>query len=108
GVAPGKYHFLISGEKEEPVTEVTPSIKDITVTHLPEGGVRGHDTVNHEITYYEDKNGYRADSADIDIVRHKQVINKIKETEAQIELKELPTLKIIAKWYPVSFWNFWI
>lgn len=106
GVAPGKYHFLISGEKEEPVTEAIPSIKDITVTHLPEGGVLGRDTVSHEVTYYENKNEYHADSADI--ARHEQVINKIKEAEAQIEPKELPSLKIIAKWYPVSFWNFWI
>ncbi|STD01399.1 Uncharacterised protein [Elizabethkingia anophelis] len=106
GVAPGKYHFLISGENEQMATETTPSIKDITVTQLPEGGVLGHDTVSHEVTYYENKNEYQADSADV--ARHEQVINKIKEAEVQIEQKELPSLKIVAKWYPVSFWNFWI
>ena len=44
------------------------------------------------------------DSADIN--RHETGNKtKLKKQKVQTEQKELPSLKIIAKWYPVSFWN---
>ena len=121
GVAPGKYHFLISAEKEQGALVYPTSQTEIsgrTVTVRPDGLVEVRDAVTGNLTTYGDMSTYKKDSlnfAEFEKVKKKQdSINGLSNlplntepTVAEIN-PENQNISLKATWLPVSLWNYGI
>ena len=115
GVAPGKYHFLISAEKEQGALVYPSSQTEIsgrTVTVRPDGLVEVRDAVTGNLTTYGDMSTYKKDSlnfAEFEKVKKKQdSINGLSNlplntepTVAEIN-PENQNISLKATWLPVS------
>lgn len=103
GVAPGKYHFLISAEKEESMIFPTNSDKGKIVTYNSNGMVDVLDPSTGITMTYDNQTTYE-----------KQNANPLKQdsvnvTPAAVEINpENQSINVKATWLPVSLWNFGI
>lgn len=117
GVAPGKYHLLISAEKE-PGVLITPTTVDNSVAVTPDGYIEVRDAVTGNIVTYGDIATYKKDSAET-AARNKLT----NEQNSAIGLTDVPisttpqyseinptnqSISLKAKWLPVSVWNYCI
>ena len=119
GVAPGKYHFLISAEKETasiiPTSVSYPGNPGTMVSISPSGYVEVRDNKTGIITTYGDVATYKKDSANA----AQMILLKKKEDSASglsdVPLSQPATVEVNsenqkitlkATWLPVSMWNY--
>ncbi len=120
GVAPGKYHFLISAEKEVtplPTSVSYPGTEGKTVSINPSGFVEVRDNLTGNLTTYGDIATYKKDSANAaENEKNKRAQDSASGLSAvpvpqptEIEMNpENQTITLKATWLPVSMWNYFI
>ncbi|MFC3160498.1 protein of unknown function [Chryseobacterium arachidis] len=123
GVAPGKYHFLISADKEGNASD--PFKKgyqfdngNYSVIQDGKGSYYMKDNKTSEIKTYADKFFLQSELMTMnnilgkpqEILKIDSILSNAIPTEYNYEMKpdNNPTVKIKAEWLPVSFWNFTI
>lgn len=120
GVAPGKYHFVISAERQEPLRTSKPSRYispdgNLSISREENGNISVTNQSTFETTSFGDAKMIKNDSVTAlgQLVRKtfgKSDIDSLLNTNAQAETisatPENKSVKIKAKWLPVSFRNF--
>lgn len=120
GVAPGKYHFVISAERQEPVKTSQPARYispdgNLSISREENGTISVTNQSTFETTSFGDAKMIRKDSvsalgqlihktlakADID-----SLLNANAQAESISATPENKSVKIKAEWLPVSFRNF--
>lgn len=119
GVTPGKYHFLISAEKEGssavPTSVSYPGNPGTMVSISPAGNVEVLDLATGNITTYGDVANYKKDSA-----QAAQFVKIKREQDSAAGLMPVPidtsvpadlnqgnqSISLKATWLPVSLWNY--
>lgn len=120
GVAPGKYHFVISAERQEPVKTSQPARYispdgNLSISREENGTISVTNQSTFETTSFGDAKMIRKDSvsalgqlihktlakADID-----SLLNANTQAESISATPENKSVKIKAEWLPVSFRNF--
>ncbi|KQT22847.1 hypothetical protein ASG22_13940 [Chryseobacterium sp. Leaf405] len=121
GVAPGKYHFLISADKESSISDPFKSGYQLdngnySVIQDGKGYFYMKDNKTSQITTYSDKLVFKNE-----LMRLNNLIKEPEETQKidsilfyavpteynyVVNSDTNPTVKIKAEWLPVSFWNF--
>jgi hypothetical protein len=123
GVAPGKYHFLISAERQEVIKNSSPSTYtsldgNLSLSRDAYGTINVTNTQTMETTAFGDSKMIKNDTvtslgklvygtlgkADIDSLLNANVSSG---TSSSIST-ENKSVRIKAEWLPVSFWNFGI
>jgi hypothetical protein len=121
GVAAGKYHFLISAEKQETLQNLSPSTYispdgDLSLSRDASGTISVTNTLTMETTGFGNSKQITADTItalgklvretlgrkDIDSILNANVTSNI-STPTVLDNR---SVKIKAEWLPVSFWNF--
>lgn len=131
GIAPGKYHFLISAEKQtgsssESIASEAISVYDngaFIVSRKPNGYVDVYEKATGNSTTYDNIEHFRKDSANRaasenilenntlqnqDSAKNAPVITETGSSQNSDVTDNNPDIEILAKWKPVSFWNFGI
>lgn len=127
GIAPGKYHFLVSAEKQtgsssENVVSDAVSIYDngnFIVSRKSNGFVDVYNKATGNSTTYDNIEHFRRDSANLTndaaeniTLQTSAETSSIGTENASVEKPAAadnnPDIEIIAQWKPVSFWNFGI
>ncbi|GAA5093642.1 hypothetical protein GCM10023210_24520 [Chryseobacterium ginsengisoli] len=120
GVAPGKYHFLISAEKESNISDPFKSGYQIdsgnySVIQDGKGYFYMKDNKTSQITTYSDKIIFKNELMGMNLIKEPKEVQKIDsilfyavptEYNYVVNSDTNPTVKIKAEWLPVSFWNF--
>ncbi|MCS3867999.1 hypothetical protein J3D55_000915 [Chryseobacterium ginsenosidimutans] len=120
GVAPGKYHFLISAEKESNISDPFKSgyqVDNGNYSVIQDG--RGYfymkDNKTSQITTYSDKVILKNELTGMNLIKEPKEVQKMDsilfyavptEYNYVVNSDTNPTVKIKAEWLPVSFWNF--
>jgi hypothetical protein len=125
GVPPGKYHFIISAEKEKSTVILTGSDPNVlsssgnTVTFKPDGMVEVFDPKTGNILTYGDIQTYEKDLAnaqDVEkIKRDQDSILGVSDPQVRIEEPvfvevnpDNQSIHLTTTWLPVSLWNYGI
>lgn len=120
GVAPGKYHFLISAEKESNISDPFKSGYQVdngnySVIQDGKGYFYMKDNKTSQITTYSDKVIFKNELTGMNLIKEPKEVQKIDsilfyavptEYNYVVNSDTNPTVKIKAEWLPVSFWNF--
>ncbi|GAB0156082.1 hypothetical protein CHRYSEOSP005_13460 [Chryseobacterium sp. Alg-005] len=121
GVAPGKYHFIISAEKQQPLEVSLPAsyVSDdnaILLSRDSYGTINVTNNKTMETVAFGDAKILKKDSTAIGQLVRQTLGNKDVDSLLTASLlsgvtstnPENSSVKIKATWFPVSFWNFGI
>lgn len=111
GVAPGKYHFIISAQKQglENMDAETRTYSDgnRTITKESNGLINVKDNLTGNYTTYSDESSFKKDSTNLELL--KKLTDSAKVSDKIIDYDTTnPTVEIKAFWKPISLWNFGI
>ena len=111
GVPPGKYHFIISAQKqglENGNTEIrTYSDGNRTITKESDGLINVKDNLTGNYSTYSDENSFKKDSANLELIKKLTDSAKVPSKIVDDDTTN-PTVEIKAFWIPVTLWNFGI
>lgn len=117
GVAPGKYHFVVSAEKETsyiPLSGLSSPDGKITISRDKAGIINVRDNNRGMLTTFMDGKTLEKDSSDIgksvrESFATSQIDSLINKEASQANSEPInDSVTIKATWLPVSFWNFGI
>ncbi|KPH11333.1 hypothetical protein AMQ68_18095 [Chryseobacterium sp. ERMR1:04] len=123
GIAPGKYHFVISAEKQYAVGTSTsshfvPSNEGVTISREASGIVDVVNNSTKESVAFGDIRTLEKDSSEIGKLVKQTfpnqnldsllTVNSVLESPPANKVSDDSTINIKATWLPVSFWNFTI